>query len=85
MQRFIAELSRPIEKAEFERSWSSHESLDATQANATQAKVEFAFDGRRVSAVVHSDSSHQWPSVSFRQSFSAAIRRLDGVCNVRWL
>jgi len=80
MQRFIAELSRPIEKAEFERSWSSHESLDATQA-----KVEFAFDGRRVSAVVHSDSSHQWPSVSFHQSFSAAIRRLDGVCNVRWL
>lgn len=80
MQRFVAELSNPIERTEFERSWSSDPSF-----NNTQPKVEFIFIGRRVSAVVHSDSLNQWPSASFHRTFSAAIRRLDQVCNIRWL
>jgi hypothetical protein len=79
MQRFVAELSSPIEKSAFERSWHSDPSLDA------EPKVEFAFAGQRVSAVVHSDLAHQWPLASFHRSFSAAIRRLNSVCNVRWL
>ena len=80
MQRFVAELSTPIDKTDFERSWQSDQSLDDTQP-----KVEFAFAGCRVSALVHSKTSDQWPSASFHRTFSAAIRRLDGVCNIRWL
>ena len=79
MQRFVAELSTAIEKVDFEKSWHSDPNRHP------EPKVEFAFAGRRVSAVVHSDTAHQWPLASFHQSFSAAIRRLDGVCNVRWL
>jgi hypothetical protein len=80
MQRFVAELSIPIEKTEFERSWQTDQTL-----NDKQPKVEFVFAGRRVSVVVHSELSDQWPSASFHRTFSAAIRRLDGACNIRWL
>ena len=79
MQRFVAELSNTIEEAEFERSWSSDQSLNA------QPKVAFTFAGRRVSAVIDSDTSGHWPSASFYRVFSAAIRRVDGACNIRWL
>jgi hypothetical protein len=54
MQRFVAELSTIIDKVEFERSWRSDGSL-----NDKQPKVEFTFDGRRVSAVIDSDSSER--------------------------
>lgn len=80
MQRLVAELSNPIEKTDFERSWQSDQSLDDTRP-----KVDFAFAGRRVSVVIHSDASALWPSASFHKTFSAAIRRVDGVCNIRWL
>jgi hypothetical protein len=80
MQRLVAELSSPIDKTEFEKSWWSDQSL-----NDTQPKVEFAFAGRRVSVLIHSDLSDQWPSACFRKTFSAAVRRIDGVCNIRWL
>ena len=80
MQRLIAELSHNIEKTEFERSWQTDQSL-----NDTQPKVEFAFAGRRVSVTIHSAVSDKWPSDSFHKTFSAAIRRVDGVCNIRWL
>jgi hypothetical protein len=80
MQRLVAELSNLVEKTEFERSWQSDQTL-----NDAQPKVEFAFDGRRVSVVIHSDVSTQWPSANFHKTFSAAIRRVDGVCNIRWL
>jgi hypothetical protein len=79
MQRFVAELSTPIDKAEFEKSWQSDSALNP------EPKVEFAFAGKRVSVIVHTETTAQWPSASFHRSFSAAIRRLDGVCNVRWL
>ena len=80
MQRFIAELSTAVEKAEFEKSWRSDQSL-----NATQSAAEFVFEGRRVSAVIDTDSSNRWPCASFYRAFSAAIRRIDGACNIRWL
>jgi hypothetical protein len=79
MQRFVAELSRSIDKSEFEKSWHSDTCRQA------EPKVEFAFEGRRVSAVVHSDLAHHWPLASFHQTFSAAIRRMNAVCNIRWL
>lgn len=79
MQRFVAELSSPIDKMDFERSWHS----DLTHNR--EPKVEFVFVGQRVSAVVHSDSETPWPSAGFHHTFSAAIRRLNRVCNVRWL
>jgi hypothetical protein len=80
MQRFMAELSNSIDKTEFETAWR----LGNSQ-HKEQPQVEFAFAGRRVSAVIHSDISNPWSSSGFHQSFSATIRRLDTLCNVRWL
>jgi hypothetical protein len=80
MQRFVAELSTAVEEMDFERSWRSDEAL-----NDKQPTVKFTFSGRRVSAVIESDSSAPWVSSSFYRSFSAAIRRVDQTCNVRWL
>jgi hypothetical protein len=80
MQRFIAELSTAIEEAAFERSWRSDQSLHEKQPN-----VKFTFSGRRVSAVIDSESSERWASASFYRTFSAAVRRVDQACNIRWL
>lgn len=79
MQRFMAQLSIPVDKIQFEQSWRSDPGLN------NEPKVEFAFTGQTVSAVVHSELAKQWPSANFHRSFSAAIRRLDSACNVRWL
>jgi len=78
-QRFMAQLSSPVDKTEFERSWRSDPALP------TEPKVDFLFAGQTVSAVVHSELAGQWPSASFHQTFSAAIRRLNRACNIRWL
>jgi hypothetical protein len=75
----MAQLSSPVDKIDFERSWLSNPAL------GVEPKVEFLFTGQTVSALVHSDLAGQWPSASFHQTFSAAIRRLDRACNVRWL
>ena len=80
MQRFVAELSVPIEQAAFERSWHCDESL-----NSEHQKVEFTFDHRRVLAIINSDSSERWVTTSFYRTFSAAVRRIDHSCNIRWL
>ena len=80
MQRFIAELSAPIERADFESSWHSDQALPENQP-----KVAFTFSGRRVSAVIDSDPPQQWTSDSFYRMFSAAVRRIDKACNIRWL
>jgi hypothetical protein len=80
MQRFVAELSAPIEQAAFEKSWHSDESL-----NGKRPQVEFTFDYRRVFAIINSDASERWVSTSFYRAFSAAVRRIDRNCNIRWL
>jgi len=79
MQRFMAQLSSPVDKTEFERSWRSDPAL------GPEPKVEFFFVGQTVSAVVHSDFAGQWSSTSFHETFQAAIRRLNRACNIRWL
>jgi hypothetical protein len=79
MQRFLAVLSSPIDKTEFESSWNGDPAIHGGP------KVEFDFAGMRVSVVVHSEPAAQWASASFHRTFSAVIRRLNGVCNVRWL
>ena len=79
MQRFIAKLSSVIEKVEFDRWWQSDASA------RTELKVDFAFDGRRVSATIHSESDSPWDSQSFRRAFSRVIRRINASCNVRWI
>jgi len=80
MQRFIAELTSPIERADFEKCWRESPSSDDAHP-----KVDFVFTGSRVSASVHSGSANPWPSANFHETFSATIRRLDRTCNVRWL
>jgi hypothetical protein len=57
----MAELSDPVDKIEFERSWESLQTLN------TEPRVEFAFVGRTVSAIVHSDLTLRWPSASFQR------------------
>jgi hypothetical protein len=79
MQRFIAELSKLVDKSEFERSWQSD------TARKPDFKVEFDFTGRRVYITVHSDLPGEWPSDELYRIFSAVIRRIDRSCNVRWL
>lgn len=80
MQRFVAELSNVVEKAAFEKSWQTDQSR-----NDAQPSVEFNFVGQRVSVVINSDSSAPWPSATFYRTFTAAIRRVDRSCNIRWL
>ena len=79
MQRFIAELTSLIDKAEFERSWQRDAVINSNFA------VQFRFDGRKVSMTVESGSANHWQPDSFHQTFSAAIRRVDQNCNIRWL
>ena len=79
MQRFIAELSKLVDKSEFERSWQSD------TARKPDFKVEFGFSGRRVFITVHSDLPGEWPADDFYRIFTAVIRRIDRSCNVRWL
>lgn len=80
MQRFIAELSTVVEKVAFERAWLSDQAL-----NDSHPKVEFTFAGRRVSAVIDTNSAERWTTASFYRTFSAAIRRIDRACNIRWI
>jgi len=80
MQRFVAELSAEIEEAKFVIAWR-----DSQSPNQIKPNVDFAFVGRRVSVVINSDSSDHWPSATFHRIFSAAIRSIDGACNIRWL
>ena len=80
MQSFVAELSTTIGEEDFERSWRSDKSLNDNQLN-----VKFTFTGRIVSARVDSGSSERWASHSFYRTFSAAVRRVDHACNIRWL
>jgi hypothetical protein len=79
MQRFMARLSSPVDRTEFERSWHSNPTL------GDEPRVEFFFVGQTVSAVVHSDFAGQWSSASFHETFHAAIRRLNRACNIHWL
>ena len=79
MQRFIAELSNLVDKSAFEKSWQSN------TARKPDFKVEFAFSGRRVFITVHSDFPEEWPAGDLYRIFTAAIRRVDRSCNVRWL
>ncbi len=80
MQLFVAELSTAIGEADFERSWRSDQSL-----NDNQQKVKFSFSGQRISAVVDSSSPERWASSSFHRTFSAAVRRVDRSCDIRWI
>jgi hypothetical protein len=68
-----------IEAAQFEGSWQSDQSLDK------EPKIKFSFAGRRVSAIVDPDSVVQWAKANFYRVFSAAIRRVDSSCSIRWL
>ena len=79
MQRFMAKLSSPVDKTDFERSWQSDPTL------SEEPRVEFVFVGQTVSAIVHSDFAGQWPAARFHETFNAAIRRLNRACNVLWL
>src|SRR5215510_8978781 len=79
MQRFIAELSNPIDEAQFESEWQGDSSIDRSFT------VGFTFTGRKVSIVIDSVRSAQWQAHDFHRVFSNTIHRLDQHCNIRWL
>jgi hypothetical protein len=80
MQRFVAQLSTPITQADFEKSWAS----DVTLTKNHQP-VKFTFDACKVLATIDSESAERWTCESFYRNFSAAIRRVDRACNIRWM
>lgn len=80
MQRFIAVLSNGVQQEAFTKSWLAESTHDHPRTGVT-----FTFAGCRVTAVVNPDMSAPWTSASFHQAFSAAIRRVDSACNVRWI
>ena len=79
MQMFIAELSNPVDKTELEKSWQSDSAIDPS------FKVDFGVAGQRISITVESSQSDRWQSDSFHRTFSSAVRRVDGRCNIRWI
>ena len=79
MQRFIAELSSPIDKGDFERTWENDSAVNP------DFHVDFVFAGRTVSITIEAGLLDRWQSHDFRRIFSGVIRRLDQNCNVRWL
>ena len=56
MQRFVAELSTPIAKADFEKSWASDEAITIAHKPA----VDFTFDQCKVLAIIHSNGAERW-------------------------
>ena len=79
MQMFVAELSNPIAQADLEKSWQSDSAIDPN------FKVGFGVAGQRISITVESTHSDRWQSDSFHRTFSSAVRRVDGRCNIRWI
>jgi hypothetical protein len=79
MQMFLAEVSNPIEKADFERSWGNDSAINPN------LKVTFLFTGRKISATVESGTEDRWQSEDFHRTFASAVRRIDRNCNIRWL
>jgi len=79
MQVFIAELSNLIDHDELKKSWDSDDSVNP------YAKVDFAFAGRRISITLEPGRAGRWQTESVHRSFSCAVRRVDGRCNIRWI
>ena len=79
MQRFVAELSSLINKDAFDESWR----IDCI-ANPNYC-VAFGFAGRRISITIESTQADRWGSAAFQRTFSNAVRRVDHLCNVRWI
>jgi len=79
MQQFIAELSKVIDQAEFEKYWRCY---SVTNPGFT---VGFGFTGRRISIRIESSQPERWGSENFRRIFSRAVREVDRECNVRWI
>jgi hypothetical protein len=79
MQRFIAELSNPIDQGQFEKEWQSDSGIDR------RFTAGFTFRGRKVTIIIDSAPDSQWQSHDFQRSFSNTVRRLDRHCNIRWV
>ena len=79
MQMFIAETSKNIDRAGFERFWQ----ISSTTNPAF--KVAFGFAGNRISAKVESSNENRWQSDDFHRAFSSVVRLVDQSCNIRWI
>jgi hypothetical protein len=77
--RVVAELSRQMDKDQFEKSWK------ATPGFFVHIPVQFEFDGCRVLITIRSTSNPEWKTDDLRWVFKTVLRRLDQNCNVKWL
>jgi hypothetical protein len=79
MQRFIAELSNPMDQCQVEVAWKS--------CSGTHRSGNIVFDvrGPRVTIVIDSKVDERWPTDDFYRTFTKAVRGLDKHCNIRWL
>jgi hypothetical protein len=78
MQVFVAVLSNPIDRAEFEKSWR----LDS--AGDLFPDAGFTFAGRTISLKLGPGPAGRWQTESVHRAVSSAVRRVDQNCNIRW-
>ena len=79
MQVFVAVLSNPIDRGEFEKSWR----LDC--GGNLFPGADFAFAGRQISVTLAPGPDGRWQTESVHRTFSSAVRRVDQNCNIRWM
>jgi hypothetical protein len=78
MQVFVAVLSNPIDRTEFEKSWR----LDC--AGDLFPDAGFTFAGQTISLRLEPGPEGRWQTESVHRALSSAVRRVDNSCNIRW-
>jgi hypothetical protein len=79
MQVFVAVLSNPIDRNEFEKSWR----LDG--AGNLFLDAGFSFAGQKISVTLEPGPEGRWQTEMVHRRLSSAIRRVDQNCNIRWM
>jgi hypothetical protein len=77
MQLFVAVLSNLIDQSEFEKSWRLH------CAGMQDAGVTFA--GKRITLTLEPGPEGRWQTEIVHRKLSDAVRRVDQLCNIRWI
>ncbi len=79
MQVFVAVLSNPIDRGEFEKSWHTDGEGDIFP------DANFDFVGRTISVRLEPGPDGRWQTESVHRTFSKVVRRVDQSCNIRWM
>ena len=79
MQVFVAVLSNPIDRGEFEKSWR----LDC--AGSLYPGAGFVIAGQKISLTLEPGPDGRWQTEVVHRTLSSAVRRVDHNCNIRWM